>query len=61
MWKVFLPLMRLFLKAPAQGAATSIYLGSSPEVGGVTGTYFANSKPTTSSKASYHQTAAARL
>jgi NAD(P)-dependent dehydrogenase (short-subunit alcohol dehydrogenase family) len=61
MWKVFLPLMRRFLKAPAKGAATSIYLASSAEVEGVTGTYFANSKPKTSSKASYDQTAAARL
>ena len=61
MWKVFLPLMRLFLKAPAKGAATSIYLASSPQVEGVTGTYFANSKPKTSSTASYDETAAARL
>jgi retinol dehydrogenase 14 len=61
MWKVFLPLMRLFLKAPAKGAATSIYLASSPKVEGVTGTYFSNSKPKTSSKASYDETAAARL
>ena len=61
MWKVFLPLMRLFLKAPAKGAATSIYLASSPEVQGVTGTYFVNSKPKTSSKASHDEAAAARL
>ena len=61
MWKVFLPLMRLFLKAPAKGAATSIYLASSPEVEGVTGTYFANSKPKYSSKASYDEAATARL
>lgn len=56
-----LPLMRLFLKTPAKGAATSIYLASSPEVEGVTGTYFANSKPKTSSTASYDKAAAARL
>ena len=61
MWQVFLPLMRLFLKAPAKGAATSIYLASSPEVEGVTGTYFANSKPKTSSSASHDQAAATRL
>lgn len=61
MWKAFLPLMRLFLKAPAKGAATSIYLASSPDVEGVTGTYFANKRPKTSSKASYDQAAAARL
>ncbi len=61
LWKVVLPLMRPFLKTPEQGAATSIYLASSPEVEGVTGKYFANSKPRTSSKASYDTAAADRL
>jgi retinol dehydrogenase-14 len=35
------------LKTPAQGAETPIYLASSPEVGGVTGKFFANRKPRT--------------
>ena len=35
------PLVRPFMKTPQQGAATSIYLASSPKVEGVTGTYFA--------------------
>jgi len=61
LWKILLPLIRPLLKTPAKGAATSIYLASSPEVGGVTGTYFVNSKPKTSSKSSYDQAAAARL
>ena len=52
---------RLFMKTPAQGAATSVYLASSPEVEGVTGRYFVNRKPKTSSKASYDTAAAARL
>ena len=52
---------RLFMKTPAQGAATPIYLASSPEVEGITGRYFVNRKPKTSSKASYDTTAAARL
>ena len=52
---------RLFMKTPAQGALTPLYLASSPEVEGVTGRYYANRKPTTSSKASYDTTAAARL
>jgi retinol dehydrogenase 14 len=52
---------RLFMKTPAQGAGTPIYLASSPEVEGVTGRYFVNRKPKTSSKASYDTTAAARL
>ncbi len=53
--------MRPFMKTPAQGAATSIYLASSPEVEGVTGRYFANSKPRNSNKSSYDVAAAARL
>jgi retinol dehydrogenase 14 len=52
---------RLFLKNPAQGALTPVYLASSPQVEGVTGRYLASRKPTTSSKASYDTTAAARL
>ena len=52
---------RPFMKSPAQGALTPIYLASSPEVEGVTGQYFANRKPKTSSKASYDTGAAARL
>jgi retinol dehydrogenase-14 len=52
---------RLFMKTPAQGAATPVYLASSPQVEGATGRYYANRKPTTSSKASYDTTAAARL
>jgi retinol dehydrogenase 14 len=33
MWKALIPLVRLFLKTPEQGAATSIYLASSPQAG----------------------------
>jgi retinol dehydrogenase 14 len=61
MWKAFLPLIRLFLKTPDQGAATSIYLACSPDVEGVTGTYFAGRKPKASSPASHDTAAAARL
>lgn len=46
---------------PAQGAQTSIYLASSPEVAGVTGTYFSNQKPARSSPASKDPATAARL
>jgi len=59
--KVMIPLLRPFMKAPARGAATSIYLASAPEAEGVTGRYFANRKPKTSSKDSYDTAAAARL
>jgi retinol dehydrogenase 14 len=54
-------LARPFMKTPAQGAATSIYLASSPEVEGVTGRYFVNNKPQTSNKSSYDTATAARL
>ena len=61
MLKTFLPLIRLFLKTPEKGAATSIYLASSSEVEGVTGRYFAGCKPKASSRSSYDTAAAARL
>ena len=60
-FRVMLPLIRPFMKSPTRGAATSIYLASSPEVEGVTGRYFVNRKPRTSSKSSYAVAAAARL
>jgi len=59
--RLLVPLVRPFMKTPAQGAATSIHLASSPDVEGVTGRYFANSKPRRSSKRSYDEAAAARL
>jgi retinol dehydrogenase-14 len=61
MWKVMIPLARPFMKTPSRGAATPIYLASSPAVEGVSGRYFANSKPKTSNKVSYDTAAAARL
>ena len=49
------------MKKPERGAATSIYLASSPEVEGISGRYFVDRKARTSSKASYDADAAARL
>jgi retinol dehydrogenase-14 len=60
-FKLLVPFMRPFMKTPTKGAATSIYLASSPEVEGVTGKYFAKGKPKTSNKLSYDDAAAARL
>lgn len=60
-FKFLVPLWRPFMKTPQQGAATSIYLASSPQAEGVTGTYFANSRPRTSNKASYDAAVATRL
>jgi retinol dehydrogenase-14 len=54
-------LMRPFMKSPARGADTAVYLASSPEVEGVTGRYFADRKPKSSNKASSDAAIAARL
>jgi len=37
-------IVRPFLKTPAQGAATTVHLASAPELRGVSGKYFADSK-----------------
>ena len=60
-WKVLAPAVRPFMRSPERGARTSIHLASASAVEGVTGTYFANSRPKTSSKASYDVASAARL
>jgi NAD(P)-dependent dehydrogenase (short-subunit alcohol dehydrogenase family) len=52
---------RPFLKTPASGAATSIYLASSPEVAGVGGAYFANRKPKRANQLAYDPALRARL
>jgi retinol dehydrogenase-14 len=54
-------IVRPFLRTPAQGAQTSIYLASSPDVEGVTGKFFANSKPKIANKVAYDTAIAARL
>jgi retinol dehydrogenase-14 len=59
--RLFTPLMRPFMKAPAQGAATSIHVASAPDLEQVTGRFFANSKLKRSAKRSYDEAAAARL
>ena len=50
-----------FLKTPEQGAQTSIYLSSSPEVEGVSGKYFVDSAPRASNPASYDLDTATKL
>ena len=59
--RLLFPFIRPFMKTPAQGAATSIHLASSPDLERVTGKYFANSTPKRSSKRSYDKAAAERL
>ena len=58
--RMITPFMGL-MKSPEQGALTSIHLASAPEVEGVTGQFFAKSKPRKSSKRSYDQAHARRL
>ena len=59
--RLLVPFMRPFMNSPAQGAATSIHLASTPDLDRVTGQYFAAGKPKRSSKASYDTAVAARL
>jgi len=51
----------LFAKSPEEGAQTSIYLASSPEVQGASGKYYAEKQPIDSSSASYDEEVAERL
>jgi len=53
--------MRPFMKSPARGAETSIYLASSPEAEGVSGKYFAKRQARKSHASSYDTVTAARL
>ena len=54
-------LARPLLLSPEQGARTSIYLSTAPEVAGVSGQYFARCKPQNVSKAARNDDAARRL
>ena len=56
-----LPLARRFMRSPAAGARTSIYLASSPDVEGVSGAYLAKGKATSANKSAYDSATAARL
>lgn len=61
LFKTFYTLAVPFSKSNAEGAETSIYLASSPEVEGVTGKYFADSQEVPSSAASQDVEAQGRL
>jgi len=51
----------LFAKTVVEGAATSVYLASSPEVAGISGQYFTNGRAVKSAPQSYDRAAAERL
>ena len=53
--------LRPLMKSPEKGAETSIYLASSPEVGGLSGRYFAKKAKARSSGVSYDERLARRL
>jgi NAD(P)-dependent dehydrogenase (short-subunit alcohol dehydrogenase family) len=55
------PVMQRIAQTPLEGAQTSIYLASSPEVEGITGKYYANKHPVRSDPVSYDLDAARRL
>ena len=59
--RLLVPFLRPFMKSPARGAATSIHVASAPELGQVSGGYFANSRSRQSSQRSYDKATAARL
>ena len=54
-------LARPFFRSPEKGAQTSIYRASDPEVEGVTGKYFADSKETEPTAIAQDDEAASRL
>jgi len=58
------PLIRLFRRlmlTPEEGAATTVYLASSPEVAGASGEYFIDRRPVTPTTAARDEDAARRL
>lgn len=60
-FKYLYKLSRPLMKSPARGAATSLYLASSPEVEGISGQYFVNKKISPSSPDSHDPQLAQRL
>lgn len=58
---VFFRLFSPFFKSPESGAATSLYLASSPDVAGTTGKYFADKSEKKSSPRSHDESTAKRL
>jgi len=57
----FLKIYGLFASSPSEGARTSVYLATAPEVEGLTGRYFADKQPKDSAKSTYDQATQERL
>jgi retinol dehydrogenase-14 len=60
-FRFLMKLGKPFLKSPAKGADTIVYLASSPEVEGITGKYFAYRKEIRSNRESYDRDVWKRL
>jgi NAD(P)-dependent dehydrogenase (short-subunit alcohol dehydrogenase family) len=56
-----LRLLKPFMRTPEQGARTTVYLASSPDVAAVTGEYFRDERPSRVSPAALDDAAARRL
>ncbi|MEZ0370239.1 MAG: short-chain dehydrogenase, partial [Candidatus Sericytochromatia bacterium] len=61
LFKLLMTLVRPFLISPEKGAATSVYLASSPDVAEVSGKYFEKSKAGPSAAVSYEEALQERL
>ena len=59
--KIAMPIANIFAVPVEKGAATGIFLASSPEVEGISGEYFVRNKPVKSSKISYDEDMAKKL
>ncbi len=59
--KTIAKLVKLFMASPEKGGRTSIYLASSPEVQGVTGKYFGDSREQQANPLSYDEETAKHL
>ncbi len=59
--RVAWPLLRPLMKRPEQGARTSVYAATSPDLEGVSGRSFANSRQARTGAASYDRVLAERL
>jgi len=59
--KLFYRWFKFIMKTPAQGAKTTIYLASSPDVEGISGKYFSNCKVAKPSKEGRDDSVAKRL
>jgi NAD(P)-dependent dehydrogenase (short-subunit alcohol dehydrogenase family) len=55
------PLMKRLAQSPLEGAQTSVFLATSPDVEGVTGKYFANLHPVNSDPKTYDEMTAQQL